>query len=75
VDGDPLFAEIAIMKKLQHPNIVRLHEVISSTENGYMYLVMEYCIGGPMVEMNVNKLAKPVSIATTRDMIIHVIRG
>eukprot|EP01041_Mallomonas_annulata_P005228 gene5229-10467_t len=34
--------EIAIMKKLEHPNLVRLFEVIDDEEAGQMLLVMEY---------------------------------
>jgi hypothetical protein len=30
--------EIAIMKKLQHPNLIRLHEVIDDDENDKLYL-------------------------------------
>ena len=30
--------EIAIMKKLQHPNLVRLHEVIDDDENEKLYM-------------------------------------
>ncbi len=30
--------EIAIMKKLQHPNLVKLHEVIDDDENDKLYM-------------------------------------
>ena len=30
--------EIAIMKKLQHPNLIRLHEVIDDKENDKLYM-------------------------------------
>jgi serine/threonine protein kinase len=34
--------EIALMKKMHHPNIVSLFEVIDSPESDILYLVMEY---------------------------------
>jgi serine/threonine protein kinase len=30
--------EIAIMKKLQHPNLVKLHEVIDDDDNDKLYM-------------------------------------
>lgn len=33
--------EIAIMKKISHPNLVQLHEVIDDMDQGTIYLVME----------------------------------
>lgn len=34
--------EIALMKKLSHPNLVNLHEVIDSPESDMLYMVLEY---------------------------------
>ena len=35
--------EIAIMKKLDHPNLVKLHEVIDDgNQKGKIYVVMDY---------------------------------
>ncbi|KAG5177312.1 kinase-like domain-containing protein [Tribonema minus] len=41
--------EIAIMKKLIHPNVVQLIEVIDFPENACAYLVLEYVHGGPIM--------------------------
>lgn len=30
--------EIAVMKKLNHPNVIRLHEVLYAEEKGKLYL-------------------------------------
>lgn len=38
--------EVAIMKKLWHPNIVRLHEIIDDLEKDKMYIVLQYVRGG-----------------------------
>ncbi|KRX08636.1 Protein kinase-like domain [Pseudocohnilembus persalinus] len=42
--------EIAIMKKMQHPNLVNLYEVINNPENGKIYLVMDYIDIGQIID-------------------------
>ena len=42
--------EIAIMKKLVHPNVVRLYEVIDDTTGQYMFMALEYVPGGPVYD-------------------------
>ncbi|KRX05824.1 Protein kinase-like domain [Pseudocohnilembus persalinus] len=41
--------EIAIMKKLEHPNVTRLYEVIDDQEKKKMYLVMHYAEKGSLM--------------------------
>jgi [calcium/calmodulin-dependent protein kinase] kinase len=49
---DKVMAEIKIMKTLQHPNVVRLYEVVDDVESGKVYLIMELCKGGRLFELN-----------------------
>jgi serine/threonine protein kinase len=45
-----LQAEVKIMMRLRHPNIVALHEVINPPQSKTLYLVMQYVEKGPIVE-------------------------
>lgn len=38
--------EIAIMKKLNHPNVLQLHEVIDDPKNKKLYMILDYIDGG-----------------------------
>ncbi|KAF8069424.1 GRIK2 [Scenedesmus sp. PABB004] len=42
--------EIAILKKLDHPNVVKLYEVIDPPGSQYMMLVMEFLEKGPVLQ-------------------------
>lgn len=35
-DEDNMFAEVNILKELDHPNIVKLHELYQDTRNYYL---------------------------------------
>lgn len=41
--------EIAIMKKLVHPNLISLYDVLDSPESDRLYLVIEYCQMGEIL--------------------------
>lgn len=43
-----LETEIAIMKKMNHPNIVKLYEVINDSDYDKLFLIMEYIPGGSL---------------------------
>jgi calcium-dependent protein kinase len=45
---DSLFAEVAILKSLDHPHIVKLYELYQDSK--YYYMVTEYCSGGELFE-------------------------
>ncbi len=55
-DGlDSVRREVAIMKKLDHPNIVRLYEVLCDADDDSIYLVMEYAEGGPVLSVDLDE--------------------
>eukprot|EP01132_Coremiostelium_polycephalum_P004248 gene4248-5317_t len=46
---EDVLKEIAIMKKMDHPNVVRLYEVINDPDEECIYMVMEYVEGGAIM--------------------------
>lgn len=44
--------EADVMKSLDHPNLVRLYEVIRSGSSGKLLMVMEYCEAGPLIDQH-----------------------
>ena len=54
---DDIELEIAIMKKLNHPNVVKLVEVMDDPSCSKLYLVMELLSGGSVMQL-MNKRRK-----------------
>ena len=44
------FKEIAILKKTNHPNIIRLYEILYCKKNQKIYLILEYCEHGDLLD-------------------------
>jgi serine/threonine protein kinase len=42
--------EIAILKKMNHENIIKLHEILYDDDNGKVYVVMECCESGTVAK-------------------------
>ncbi|OBS18180.1 hypothetical protein FPOA_09907 [Fusarium poae] len=53
--------EIAIMKKLNHPNLVQLYEVLDDPEEDSIYMVLEMCRKGVVMKVGLDEQAKPYS--------------
>lgn len=51
--------EIAIMKKLNHPNLVQLIEVLDDPEEDSLYMVLEMCKKGVVMKVGLEETAKP----------------
>lgn len=51
--------EIAIMKKLNHPNLVSLIEVLDDPEEDSLYMVLEMCKKGVIMNVGLDEVAVP----------------
>ena len=51
--------EIAIMKKLNHPNLCSLFEVLDDPSEDSLYMVMEMCKKGVVMRVNLEERADP----------------
>nr|DAD36651.1 TPA_asm: hypothetical protein HUJ06_007292 [Nelumbo nucifera] len=56
-----IIREVSAMRRLRHPNIVRIHEVMATKSK--IYLVMEYARGGELLSkiLRVGRLTEPVT--------------
>ncbi|KAK0259507.1 hypothetical protein B0A54_02957 [Friedmanniomyces endolithicus] len=68
--------EIAIMKKLNHPNLVALLEVLDDPQEDSLYMVLEMCKKGVVMQVGLDERADPYSdnLCRTwfRDMILGI---
>ena len=51
--------EVAIMKKLNHPNLVGLIEVLDDPEEDSLYMVLEMCKKGVVMKVGLGDTADP----------------
>lgn len=70
---DNVVREINIMKRLNHPNIVKLFEVIDDPNDDKIYMVMEYVKGGPV--MNVQVESEPLPEEKAKKYFCDVVKG
>jgi [calcium/calmodulin-dependent protein kinase] kinase len=69
---DKVKREVAIMKKLSHPNVVRLYEVIDDQENDNLFLIMDYVEHGAVMQ---GASPKPISEDEARRYFRDLIKG
>lgn len=72
---DLIKEEIAIMKKLNHPNIVSLIEVLDDPSEDSLYMVMEYCKKGVVMNVSLGQRADPYPENTCRYWFRDLILG
>ncbi|KAI4723568.1 Pkinase-domain-containing protein [Aureobasidium sp. EXF-10727] len=73
---DLIKEEIAIMKKLHHPNLVALIEVLDDPDEDSLYMVLEMCKKGVVMKVGIDDRADPYGEETCRcwfrDMILGI---
>eukprot|EP00730_Choanoeca_flexa_P001585 TRINITY_DN10697_c0_g3_i1.p1 TRINITY_DN10697_c0_g3~~TRINITY_DN10697_c0_g3_i1.p1 ORF type:complete len:776 (+),score=197.49 TRINITY_DN10697_c0_g3_i1:238-2565(+) len=71
-----LTQEVAILKRINHPNTVKLYEVINDPEHDIMYMVMELMKGGVVMDMakpeSCKQLSEPRACTYFRQLILAV---
>ncbi|CAD8178145.1 unnamed protein product [Paramecium octaurelia] len=65
--------EIAILQKINHPNIVRLFDVART--NNYLYMFLEYCADGDLKDYMAKKDEKRLSELEAVIFIKHIVEG
>jgi len=77
-DGNPLFLikeEIAVMKKLNHSNLVSLIEVLDDPNEDSLYMVLEMCKKGVVMKVGVDEKADPYDDESCRCWFRDLIMG
>ncbi|XP_047032769.1 calcium/calmodulin-dependent protein kinase kinase 2 isoform X2 [Helicoverpa zea] len=73
---DPLqrvYREIAVLKKLDHPNVVKLVEVLDDPAEDHLYLVFQLLEGGPVIDIPTdNPLSEHLARKYIRDALLGV---
>eukprot|EP00510_Aplanochytrium_minuta_P005189 CAMPEP_0184024882 /NCGR_PEP_ID=MMETSP0954-20121128/12412_1 /TAXON_ID=627963 /ORGANISM="Aplanochytrium sp, Strain PBS07" /LENGTH=150 /DNA_ID=CAMNT_0026308425 /DNA_START=11 /DNA_END=460 /DNA_ORIENTATION=- len=62
------------MKKLKHPNLVQLHEILDDPNERQLYIVMQYIDGGPVMDdklEGMNRFPEP----RARDLFRQLVKG
>lgn len=63
------------MKKLNHPNLVELIEVLDDPEEDSLYMVLEMCKKGVVMKVGLDDDATPYDEETCRHMFRDLILG
>ncbi|KAL0316350.1 UNVERIFIED_CONTAM: Serine/threonine-protein kinase ATG1c [Sesamum radiatum] len=69
---ESLKSEIFILKRINHPNIIRLHDMIE--EPGKIYIVLEYCKGGDL-SMYIQQRQGKIPEATAKHFMQQLAEG
>ncbi|PVU92077.1 hypothetical protein BB559_003857 [Furculomyces boomerangus] len=67
--------ELAVHKKLKHPHIVKLYEVLDDDENDAIFMVFDYCENGPLFEINPENPVEPMDDVCARINFVQALMG
>lgn len=68
-----VYREIAVLKKLDHPNVVKLVEVLDDPDEDHLYLVFELLERGQVLEVPTDKpLSEEQAWTYFRDVILGI---
>ncbi|KAJ3161718.1 hypothetical protein HDU86_006488 [Geranomyces michiganensis] len=72
---DLVRSEMAILKKLDHPNVVRLYEVLDDPEQDSLYMVFELCEKGAIMDVSQDRPSAPLDREEARRIFRQMILG
>jgi len=72
---DLIKEEIAVMKKLDHVNLVSLIEVLDDPEEDSLYMVLEYCKKGVIMKVDLENEAEPYDPESCRHWFRDLVLG
>lgn len=68
-----VYREIAVLKKLDHPNVVKLVEVLDDPVEDHLYLVFELLEGGEVLQVPTDKpLGEREAWTYFRDVVLGI---
>ncbi|TPX31296.1 hypothetical protein SmJEL517_g05322 [Synchytrium microbalum] len=72
---DMIREEIAVLKKLRHNNVIRMYEVLDDPAEDSLYMVLEFCAGGILMDISLGKTATPLSTEDARRYFQQLVVG
>lgn len=74
--------ELEIMKRLDHPNVIRVHEILEDESSEKLYMVIDYCEKGSIMEWDSESrrfwfpwTRSPLTSSDLRRIIIEIVTG
>jgi serine/threonine protein kinase len=72
---DLVRTEIAILKKLDHPNVVKLYEVLDDPTQDSLFMVFELCEKGCVLDLNMDGQVTPLPTDLARSYFQQLMLG